>query len=72
MSKLFQDLMKASCLITLKHAHNVFTSIILQTASKGMNSRVRTSELKAGVHGVQELCTSSRKQQQMGMILVLF
>lgn len=57
MSKLFQDLMKASCLITLKHAHNVFTSIILQTASKGMNSRVRTSELKAGVHGVQELCT---------------
>ena len=49
--------MKASCLITQKHAQNVFTSIILQTASKGMNSRVRTSELKAGVHGVQELCT---------------
>ena len=44
-SKLFQDLMKASCLITQKHAHNVFTSIILQIASKGMNSRVRTSEL---------------------------
>lgn len=44
-SKLFQDLMKASCLISQKHAHNLLTSMILQTTSKSMNSRVRTPEL---------------------------